>query len=97
MLRTCQLHEKLPSATWVVTVGSAVFKGPLEPQPASLSGCGRMVIVAGTGDAGNFDPADPLLHALQRKGADVASVRFEGGHVVPDEPLRRVLGQLLDE
>jgi predicted esterase len=91
LLRTCALHVKLPTATWAVTFGSAVFKGPLEPQPASLADCGRLVIAAGTGDTYNFDPTDHLLNALKAKGADVTALRFEGGHLVPEEPLQRAL------
>lgn len=91
LLRTCALHMKLPTTTWAVTFGSAVLKGPLEWQPQSLAGCGRLVIASGTSDTYNFDPADHLLAALKAKGADVAALRFDGGHEVPEEPLQRAL------
>jgi hypothetical protein len=52
-------------------------------------------MLAGTHDTYNFDPDDQLLHALEAKHADVHSVRFDGGHVVPDEPTRTALAELL--
>ena len=85
---------ELPKATWMVTVGSSMFKGTLEAQPRSLAGCGRMIVMAGTADTYNFDPTDHLVHLLQAKHADVRAVRFAGGHALPDEPLRRVLKEL---
>jgi predicted esterase len=91
LLRACVVHDKLPKATWLVTVGSAVFKGALEPRPESLASCGHMVVLAGTADPYNFDPTDHLVELLKAKGADVTAVRFDGGHEVPDPPLRQVL------
>lgn len=95
LLRTCQLREKLPGATWMLTVGSSMIHGSLEPKPDDLSTCGRLVMLAGTEDTFNFDPQDQLLHALEAKHADVRGVRFEGGHTVPQEPTRSALAELL--
>jgi predicted esterase len=95
LLRTCQLHEKLPEAAWILTVGSSMIHGPLEPKPEDLSTCGRLVMLAGTEDTYNFDPRDQLLHALEAKHADVRAVRFEGGHAMPQEPTRAALAELL--
>jgi predicted esterase len=91
LYRTCRLHDKLHDATWTITFGSAIFEGALEPQPGSLAGCGRIVIVAGTGDSRNFDPTDHLATVLNAKGADVTSLRFEGGHSVSEQPLLQAL------
>ncbi len=95
LLRTCTLHAKLPDAAWVLTVGSTMLQGPLESQPDDLSACGRLVMVSGTRDTYNFDPADHLLHALRDKRADVRGVRFDGPHGVPEEPTRTVIAELL--
>lgn len=95
LFRTCRVEEELPGVSWMVTVGSAALNGEMGPQPASLRGCGRMVILTGVDDTYNFDPADRFLHALEGKGADVRGRRFDGGHVVPDAPLRSVLEELL--
>jgi predicted esterase len=79
----------------MLTVGSSMIHGPLEPKPEDLSTCGRLVMLAGTQDTYNFDPRDQLLHALEAKHADVRGVQFEGGHAIPDEPTRDVLAELL--
>ena len=52
-------------------------------------------MLAGTSDPFNFDPEDHLLHLLEAKGADVRAVRFDGGHLLPEEPLRKVLATLV--
>jgi predicted esterase len=95
LLRTCELHDTLPEATWMLTVGSAMNHGPLEPRPEDLSRCGRLVMLVGTHDTYNFDPDDGLLHALEAKHADVSGVRFDGGHVVPEDPTRTALSELM--
>jgi len=95
LVETCTLHTRLPNSTWGVTIGSATFHGELPPEPASLAGCGHLVVVSGTRDTQNFDPTDHFATVLAAKHADVTTSSFDGGHVVPDEPLRRVLEPLL--
>jgi predicted esterase len=95
LVRTCELHEKLPLARWVVAAGSAMSHGPLEPKPKDLSQCGRLRLLTGTDDAYNFDPSDALLHALEAKHADVRSVRFAGGHTLPEEPTQALVAEML--
>jgi predicted esterase len=95
LLRTCSFHRRPPGATWMMTVGSAMNRGPLEAAPADLSTCGRLVMLAGTGDSYNFDPDDQLLHGLEAKHADVLATRFDGGHGIPREPTRAALATLL--
>lgn len=95
LLRTCTLHDRLPDATWTLTIGSAMNHGPLEPKPEDLSTCGRLVMIVGTSDTYNFDPDDGLLHALQAKHASVRGVRFDGAHLVPEAPTRDALADLL--
>jgi hypothetical protein len=95
LLRTCSLHQRLPRASWMMTVGSAMNHGPLEGSPADLSACGRLVMLVGTRDTYNFDPHEELLHGLEAKHADVHSVRFDGGHGVPLEATREAVAALL--
>ena len=85
----------MPGASWIVTIGSTGYVGPLESPPTSLAGCGRMVMLVGTDDTYNSDPTDQFFHALEAKGADVRSVRFNGGHHVPAGPLENVLREIL--
>jgi predicted esterase len=95
LLRTCSFHQRLPTATWMMTIGSAMNRGPLEATPADLAECGHLVMLGGTHDTYNFDPAEQLLHGLEAKHADVHAIRFDGGHGVPLEPTRRALAGLL--
>ncbi len=95
LVQDCALHSLLPHALWVVTIGSAMFHGPLPPGPDSLAGCGRLVALSGTRDTQNFDPTDHLVGALAAKHADVTARSFDGGHVVPDGPLRHEIETLL--
>jgi predicted esterase len=95
LLRTCSVPARLPSVTWMLTIGSAMSRGPLEPAPPDLSGCGRLVMIEGTHDTWNFDPEDHLLHGLEGKHADVRAIRFDGGHGVPVEPTRAALADLV--
>jgi dienelactone hydrolase len=97
LFRTCRLHEKVQHSTWLLTVGSSTYRGALEFEPARLSGCGSMTMIFGSKDAYNADTDDQYLHALQAKGADVRSVRFDGPHLVPEEPTKTIVGQLLRE
>lgn len=90
-LRSCSLRARFPRAEQVVTVGSAMLRGPLEPTPARLEDCGSLVMLIGTGDTHNFDPSENYLRALQAKGARVRAERFDGGHVLPHDALRAVL------
>ncbi|MBX3193461.1 MAG: hypothetical protein KF819_41150 [Labilithrix sp.] len=91
MLRSCVLPSTLPRVTQLVTSGSTMMKEPLEREPSSLAGCGKLTMLIGDKDEFNFDPTGTLLHGLQRKGADVREVRFEGTHLLSEEPLMRVL------
>ncbi len=91
LLRACALPAKLSRARWMVSVGSAMFKGPLEPRPGSLAGCGQLTLLIGTRDQWNFDPADHFLQVLKAKGAAVDAVRFDGAHELPGPALQRVL------
>ncbi len=95
LMRQCLARDKLPRVSWMVAIGSAAFKGALEPRPESLVGCGRLVLLTGTEDTFNFDPTDRFVHLLEAKGADVRAVRFDGGHLVPEESLERVLRDLV--
>jgi len=95
LLRTCSLRQRLPGATWMMTIGSAMSHESLKAPPDDLSGCGRLVMLAGTHDQYNFDPGEALLHALEAQHADVRAVRFDGGHTVPLEPTRAALADLL--
>ncbi|APR80738.1 Hypothetical protein A7982_06085 [Minicystis rosea] len=91
MVGTCALRAQVPRAESVLTFGSTMLHGPLPPAPADLRGCGKLVMVVGTGDTYNFDPSGNYLKALLAKGADATEVRFDGGHLVPLEPTRSLL------
>jgi hypothetical protein len=96
MFRTCQVRTRLPGAKgWVVTVGSTMIRGPLEPEPEDLSGCGELVMLVGEGDVHNFDPVHNYLRRLQAKRARVRLETFQGGHWVPPEPTGSVLRALI--
>ncbi len=87
MVRDCSLKRRVPLASWAVAAGSALFKGSLDPEPRSLSECGKLRFVTGTKDEFNFDPQHHLLDELKRKGADVGEVAFDGGHLLAEVPL----------
>jgi predicted esterase len=91
LLRSCSLKSLLPSASQLVTSGSAMLKGPLEPTPAALDACGALTMVVGTQDEFNFDPQQNLFNALRAKGAKVDEIRFAGGHALEAEALTRAL------
>ena len=90
-LRSCSLRDRFPRAREVITVGSAMLRGPLEVTPQKLEGCGTLVMLIGTRDTHNFDPSENYLRALSAKGASVRAERFDGGHTLPRDPLRAVL------
>jgi predicted esterase len=97
MFRGCELPARLPHADGVIAVGSAIFEGPLESKPASLEACGQLVFISGSHDEYNFDPTQHYLQVLQAKGAHAEQAVFDGGHLVPLEPTRTMLGHMTSE
>jgi hypothetical protein len=89
MVARCRLGELLPHATRVVTVGAAMFKGPLADAPSDLSACGDVTMIAGTKDEWNFDPSDHYVNELKARGAHARAVHVPGGaHELAFDALR---------
>lgn len=91
LFRSCSLATWLPGARRLVTVGASMMKGPLEPQPGSLAGCGSLTMLSGSDDEHNADPEENLLHRLEAKHAAVRAIHYAGGHVLVEQPLRDAL------
>lgn len=64
-----------------------MLQGAIEPQPAALGACGRLTMLVGRNDRWNFDPTANLRRELERKGADVRELMFDGGHGLEGAPL----------
>jgi hypothetical protein len=92
MVARCALGKLLPRATRGVTVGAAMFKGPLGDGPTDLSTCGDLTMIVGTKDEWNFDPSDNYLHELEKRGARARTVHVPGAtHELLVDPLREAL------
>jgi len=94
-LRVCELPSLLPDVVWSLAVGSGMMSGPLEPQPADLSGCGTATMLIGTADRYNFDPKHNYLHRLEAKHARITEVSFAGSHELSEQALGEQLARIL--
>jgi hypothetical protein len=92
MVARCRLATLLPRATRGVTVGAAMWKGPMGDAPADLSTCGDLTMIVGTKDEWNFDPTDNYVHELTKRGARAKTVHVDGAtHELVFDPLRDAL------
>jgi predicted esterase len=95
LFRSCMLPSFLPEVNWIVTSGSAMMNGPIEPLPENLEKCGAITMLVGTKDKSNLDPSKNYLHQLEAKKAHIKYVEFEGDHNLFEVPLLQAVEQYL--
>ena len=79
----------------MVAVASAGSRGADEQ--SATSDCGRLVLIIGSEDNSTSPHTHDYYDYLLGLGADVQILAFDGGHELPAQQLRIVLGQLFEE
>jgi len=89
MVARCKLGELLPHATRVVTVGAAMWKGPLVDAASDLSKCGDVTMIAGRTTRGTSTASDHYVkRGSPRAGACASRARPLAAHELVFDALR---------
>lgn len=94
LFRSCTTPRKV---SWIVTSGSTMMKGPIEPEPKDLSQCGKLSMLVGTKDEGNRDPKKNYLNLLLAKKARATYEEFDGSHELNENTLEQMFIKLNDK
>ncbi|MGK5085719.1 hypothetical protein WDW37_20715 [Bdellovibrionota bacterium FG-1] len=97
IFQNCLGFQTVPITKWFVNAGSTFGSWSSSDGSNNYSRCGPLVLIAGRQDQFNFDPKNAYFDFLKSHGADVALQLFDGGHILPDEPLITAVNWALKE
>lgn len=78
---------------WLISIGAGSSQNKNDKK--DLSTCGSLVLMAGKKDKYNYESMKELGSWFKNRGAKINIIEYDGGHILPEKDLEKVLKSIL--